>query len=395
MSSTLHFVGIIKIDMYMMKIIDIKNYKGFKHLALENLSRINLFVGKNNVGKSSLLEAISILCHKYNVPDYIFRNRNELLRSNEDGDQLCYRWLFPGFSDEVSEENKIEISSKEDGASASVSLQFTYYTTVEIRNSEGEIELQKKMIEGYQVPQDGQVYKKGMRIKTNDGVNNLHIFHPPFNISTSTYHQDGRVILRGSLRLQAIHKPCEYIQPSELTRIDNSGRFDAISVAGKEAFVIEALQIFNPDIEQLIYVGSPLRIPYVKLKGTEEKVPLRSMGDGINRVLTIVLAMIQCENDGVLLIDEFENGLHYTVQYQLWKIIYRLAEQLNIQVFVTSHSIDTLRGLSKLISDYPEDEMKEKVACYYLQNTKDNVIKSYRYDAANFEFLINQGEEIR
>lgn len=376
-----------------MKIVEIKNYKGFKYLTLDNLARINLFVGKNNVGKSSLLEAIAILCYKYNVPDFIFRNRNELLRSN--GDQLCYQWLFPGFNDEVSAENKIEISSKGSGIDCDVSLQFTYYTTVEIRNNEGEIQLQKKIIEGNQLPKDGQIYKKGIRIITNDGFDSLYAFRSAMEIVIPTLNQDGSVTLQGNFSLHSVDKVCEYVQPGELTRIDNPGRFDAISVAGKEAFVIEALQIFNPEIEQLIYVGSPLRIPYVKLKGVEEKVPLRSMGDGINRVLTIVLAMIKCEGDGVLLIDEFENGLHYSVQHQLWKIIYRLAEQLNIQVFVTSHSIDTLRGLSQLISEFPEDEMKEKVACYYLQNTKDNVIKSYRYDAANFEFLINQGEEIR
>lgn len=381
----------------MMKIVEIKNYKGFKHLTLDNLARINLFVGKNNVGKSSLLEAIAVLCYKYNVPDFIFRNRNELLRSNEQGDLLCCQWLFPEFNDEVSEENKIEISSKGDGSDSDVSLQFTYYTTLEIRNSEGEIQLQKKMIEGNHLRKDGRMHKKGVRIKTNDGVDSLYTFRSAKEIEREnpTLNQDGSVSLRGKFSLYAVDKGCEYIQSGELTRIDNSGRFDAVSVAGKEAFVIEALQVFNPDIEQLIYVGSSLRIPYVRLKGAEEKVPLRSMGDGINRVLTIVLAMIACKDDGVLLIDEFENGLHYSVQHQLWKIIYRLAEQLNIQVFVTSHSIDTLRGLSQLIAEYPEDTMKEKVACYYLQNTKDNVIKSYRYDAANFEFLINQGEEIR
>lgn len=292
----------------MMKIVEIKNYKGFKHLTLDNLARINLFVGKNNVGKSSLLEAIAILCYKSYVPDFIFRNRNELLKLNEQGGQLCYQWLFPGFNDEASEENKIEISSKGDGDAYSVSLQFTYYRMVEIRNKEGEIEIQRKMLEGNQIPKDGQVYSKGIRIETNDGLDILHQFDSP-TVSTTTYNEDGRITVRGYVEFRSVNKGCEYIQPGELSRIDNPSRFDAISVAGKEAFVIEALQVFNPDIEQLIYVGSSLRIPYVRLKGAEEKVPLRSMGDGINRVLTIVLAMIACKDDGVLLIDEFENGL--------------------------------------------------------------------------------------
>ena len=65
------------------------------------------------------------------------------------------------------------------------------------------------------------------------------------------------------------------------------------------------------------------------------------MGDGINRILTIILAMVNCEN-GYLLIDEFENGLHYSVQEKLWEIIFYLAKRLNIQVFATTHSNDTI-----------------------------------------------------
>ena len=73
------------------------------------------------------------------------------------------------------------------------------------------------------------------------------------------------------------------------------------------------------------------------------------MGDGINRILTIILAMVNCEN-GYLLIDEFENGLHYSVQEKLWEIIFSLAEKLNIQVFATTHSSDTIRAFENIVN---------------------------------------------
>lgn len=44
----------------MIKDLEIKNYKSIKDLKLE-CSRINLFVGKPNVGKSNILEAVSLL----------------------------------------------------------------------------------------------------------------------------------------------------------------------------------------------------------------------------------------------------------------------------------------------------------------------------------------------
>ena len=70
------------------------------------------------------------------------------------------------------------------------------------------------------------------------------------------------------------------------------------------------------------------------------------MGDGINRILTIILALLNCKN-GILLLDEFETGLHYSVQTQLWQIVFMLAEKLDVQVFVTSHSNDCIRGFTK------------------------------------------------
>ena len=71
------------------------------------------------------------------------------------------------------------------------------------------------------------------------------------------------------------------------------------------------------------------------------------MGDGINRILTIILAMVNCEN-GYLFVDEFENGLHHSVQEKLWEIIFYLSERLNIQVFATTHSNDTIKAFGEV-----------------------------------------------
>ena len=74
------------------------------------------------------------------------------------------------------------------------------------------------------------------------------------------------------------------------------------------------------------------------------------MGDGINRILTIILSMVNVEN-GYFFIDEFENGLHYSVQKDLWKMIFYLAEKLNIQVFATTHSSDCINAFQEVIND--------------------------------------------
>ena len=83
-------------------------------------------------------------------------------------------------------------------------------------------------------------------------------------------------------------------------------------------------------------------------------VPLRSYGDGVNRLFGIILSLVNAKG-GLLLIDEFENGLHYSVQETIWKAIFRLANQLDVQVFATSHSYDAVKAFKAAATESPED----------------------------------------
>jgi AAA15 family ATPase/GTPase len=83
-------------------------------------------------------------------------------------------------------------------------------------------------------------------------------------------------------------------------------------------------------------------------------VPLRSFGDGLNRLFGIVLSLVNAKG-GLLLIDEFENGMHYTVQLDTWRAIFRLAQTLDVQVFATSHSWDAIEAFQKAAAETPED----------------------------------------
>ena len=101
------------------------------------------------------------------------------------------------------------------------------------------------------------------------------------------------------------------------------------------------------------------------------------MGDGINRILTIIFAMVNCES-GYLLIDEFENGLHYSVQEKLWEIIFHLAERLNIQVFATTHSLDCVEAFATVLNS--EKQGKDDGVMIRLENYGGN-IEATVYDA--------------
>jgi hypothetical protein len=150
---------------------------------------------------------------------------------------------------------------------------------------------------------------------------------------------------------------CRYVSPygGELT--GNLGfLWDKIALSDHEKDVIETLQIIAPDIIAVSMVGGRVRqtrTAIVRSQAFNRPVPLRSYGDGLNRLLGIVLALVNAK-DGLLLIDEFENGMHHTVQFDVWRGILRLAERLNVQVFATSHSWDAVEAFQKAVAEVPD-----------------------------------------
>lgn len=82
-------------------------------------------------------------------------------------------------------------------------------------------------------------------------------------------------------------------------------------------------------------------------------VPLRSFGDGLNRMFDIILSLVNVPG-GLLLIDEFENRLHHSVQLDAWRMIFRLAQSLDIQVFATTHSKDAVEAFQEAAAETPE-----------------------------------------
>lgn len=77
----------------------------------------------------------------------------------------------------------------------------------------------------------------------------------------------------------------------------------------------------------------------------DQRVPIGSMGDGIWRLLGIALALVRAEG-GILLVDEIDTGLHYSVLVDMWNLVFETAKRLDVQVFATTHSRDCYEALA-------------------------------------------------
>jgi hypothetical protein len=127
-----------------------------------------------------------------------------------------------------------------------------------------------------------------------------------------------------------------------------------------EKEIVKALQVISEDIQAISVIGSDARggsrprTAIARSSRCPSRVPLRTFGDGVNRLFGIVLSLCNARN-GVLLVDEIENGLHYSVQSDVWRAIFRLANDLDVQVFATSHSWDCVQAFQVAASESSQD----------------------------------------
>ena len=171
--------------------------------------------------------------------------------------------------------------------------------------------------------------------------------------------------------------------------------WDLTSLTDLESEVISALRLIDDRISGVAFVedtsrgrSSNNRIPLVKIKGIDEPLPLKSMGDGMTRLFHIIVALVNAKN-GILLIDEFENGLHWTVQPKVWDLIFKLSERLNVQVFATTHSRDCITGFDRAWNSYPN------LGDFFRLDAKSEGIKATEYTSETLTDAIDMDVEVR
>jgi len=358
----------------MLQSLKIEGFRGFQSFEMANLGRINLLVGKNNSGKTSILEAILIYVSKLDIGKIqkIFNHRGEYSHREIDAANLLggkvqsydiknlfYKYL-------LKDNQKIVIYEPDKPANRVIlSIQCTSKELLSKVNKNNlqaigsfclvvEFEHQEKV---YSLSPEGEILQ--------------------INLNDKKPSQDFK-----KLKLF-------WIAPQSIAVNTNRYFFSQSLLNSTDNLVIEALKIIEPKIEKIATTEEFQQSPFnpewvgrggfmVKLAGAEEPVSIGSLGDGIWRMLGLVLAMVNLEN-GILLVDEIDSGLHFTVMTDMWKVVWETAKKLNIQVFATTHSRDCWQSLAELITE-------EKIT--------DNEITIQRIDREKSQSVIFDPEEI-
>ena len=263
--------------------INIEKYKCFSGFIANDLQRINLIGGKNNVGKTAFIESCYLVASASKIDTFLFALAN--IEKNRDklnivsGNEINIIEILK-INDKISIKslNNILYNFKKD-----------YFNTIDItlNSLQKEIDFSKKIL-----------FEK---------QNNIH-FIDNFGFTNS--------------ELKEVYK--------------------AVQFKDKDVQINSFLKNFDFENPKFKIIDDKA---YLKRDDDDEYNQLNKYGDGIKHYISILCSLYSCEN-GYLFIDEIENGIHYTLYQKLWEIIFQVAEEQNVQVFITTHSKECIESFN-------------------------------------------------
>ena len=339
--------------------LSISGFRGFQDLLIPQLGRVTLLTGRNGVGKTTVLDAMRIyaaVTHgdtPWPLADLLeqrLRQQDEWRDGlDEDGDKVSvadYSGLFYGrnfppgqpisIGPENNDENKVKLEMYQEG---NLSKENEERLMIPLSRMEDIIDIPPLLV----------TFKK-----------RLKYLLPQISVSGSEYARSLRRKYLSKMmndnESQSSEKfNCESIGPNLPDNESLVEFIDKVVLTEEDDRPSKALElILGHKVYGIAAVGRSERRsrPRVMVKLSEQgpRIPLKSLGDGVTRFFGIAAALVKSRN-GLLLIDEVENGIHYSVHEKLWKMILEAAHKYNIQVVATTHSWDTIVGCAKAIQN--------------------------------------------
>jgi hypothetical protein len=203
----------------------------------------------------------------------------------------------------------------------------------------------------------------------------------------------GYVTAEGDIRLERAEPvpktPGVYIGTITRVPLEDAQRYSQLETVGRQDEVLESLKIVEPRLKRLAVLvtgGLPMINGDI---GIGRLVPLPLLGEGTVRLLEILLA-ISTTRDGVVLIDEIENGLHYSVLKKVWKAIAQYARKSNTQIVITTHSWESIEAAHQAFSeDYVYDFCLHRLECI------NGIISAITYDKDLLSASVKAQLEVR
>ncbi|MBC7747089.1 MAG: AAA family ATPase [Methylotenera sp.] len=350
----------------------VENFKRFDSLEVNDIGQFNLIVGDNNVGKTSLLEALLFDEKNYNqflsnLYSALGINRKVFLKAIPGVDSFNYADVF----------NFVELYFKKKGTP--ISIDYSYNTG----------DKENILLETFA--------KSELSIEQLDAMGNKNFIHQTSNylIKIKSKNQES-FLYTTFFKEPNTYKGYYPLTPFGLSYQDDLLEFFS-EISQKTTdynIIVKELARFVPDIKSIEINNAVIKnnsTLIIRENNAEEVMPISFYGDGLNKFFRYILELFKCDGNR-LMIDEIDTGLHYSKMKENFKSLFRLALDNNVQIFATTHSKECLQYYKEALEDLG---YQDKGRIIRLVEHKNKEVKAYTYIYEQFEHSIDYDNEIR
>lgn len=365
--------------------IDIQNFRGLRELHLESLGRVNLIVGDNDAGKTSLLEALTILGRPGDRDAVegiaLMRGFGPAPRTP----QLLWRYLF---TDGETSQQIVVAAKRSTGGQNQVTIRAAPLSTV---TSD---------------PLIGSPATAGSPAEANTGT--LHLATVSDDQISGSLQSEWRIDekLAAQVSITAFNGSLQSNATTTLSADDGVARslshralasseeiatyFTQVNDSHLGAQLVGALSQIDPRISDLS-LGFVEGCPLLRVRAGEgTRLPLGLLGDGPVRVLEMLLPILAVHS-GSVLIDEVDCGVYHGHLESMWRAIDRASASTGVQIFATTHSWECIGAAVKAFFGEHENAFR----MYRLERKADAVTRVVPYDYEIARTATEMGQEVR
>ena len=324
----------------------IGKYRGINDLEIRDCNYINIFTGKNNAGKTSILELLSIISNPLSLKRWV-----SICYDSRSGGKSIYTEItrmFPLYDSEKRIEFNYTLESSEHRFHADAKENDSSVPQSELMRLNGYIKT------GAQKPKEDEMLD--MKYLS------VHIRLDENEITDGVYEEQNRIDKKTDIKDSI---PVVFISTSR--RLDGYKYLLKQIINSKKSIdaIVRILKKFDDSITGISMVDNECLV--YSNKG-DVAVPIAVYGDGVKKAIYLFAAVIFAK-DGIVLIDEFETSIHNEVMADILEILFEAASEYNVQFFMTTHSQSAIEKIAKM------KELLDQINIYTLYNKSDYAVR--------------------
>lgn len=308
----------------MIESLSAKNFRCYESLEIHGLKRINVIVGRNGSGKTTLLESIFLAAAgspEIALRFRLWRGMGQTVQVS--GDRRSFESLWKDLFFSLDQSRKISlhiVGSEKNTASVDISYSSQTVLALPLDSSTGEPQLKVYPLDFEWKDHSGKVTKGRIKI---GGARGLEMESVIDTVPAALFAPGW-----------GIASPQEHAQ-----------RFSDLSKLNQERSIIEAIKEEFPFIQGLsVELSGGAGIIHASVETLPGKVPIGVVSNGVMKLLYLLLA-ISSYREGVVLIDEIEDGFYYDRISSVWSALLKFSQEMQCQLFATTHSLECLKSL--------------------------------------------------